>query len=224
MGASIGRVNSNYLVGSGTLGCFVQLKKHINGTPKVRTCGLTNFHVAIPHDNREPEKGQPPYVLHWMRHGIKPDDIRLKELIMNMPSPRDHREALQAYTNGLREKEGTVLGGLPYMAVQKNLNQGMKLEDFMGKFYRPTFAALESEIRQDRDRIHAITSRYQNDGRNARLGTVFSASGLRQSGGILMDWALIDSLASRTPLKNEVSMCYLIHVSLYSFSHSYFRI
>ncbi len=60
---------------------------------------------------------------------------------------------------------------MSYGAVQEKLNQDIKFEDFMGTFYRPTFAALQSEIRQDRYYIHAIASRYQNGSGNTRFST-----------------------------------------------------
>jgi hypothetical protein len=72
LGASIGRVDSEDPTGSGTLGCFVRPKKMVKGVTSIKTCGLTKFHIAIPQDMYEPEKGQLPHVVQWMRHGTKP--------------------------------------------------------------------------------------------------------------------------------------------------------
>jgi hypothetical protein len=202
MGASISCAKSDkFPVGSGTSGCYLQLKTKNQISTSIRVCALTCFHVVIPHDQKELERDQPKHVLEWMKHGIKPDDQERDQLTINMPSRADHEETLKFYEKALTECKDRKFGLWSYEKVLDLINQGEDFKNLLPRSQQHEFSLLQEEVDQYQGWINDAQFRYQDEGEKAVLGEVFAASGFRRRAGNLMDWALIKVRPTRKPKK-----------------------
>ena len=156
----------------------------------------------------------------WITEGILSDEGGLDQLSFNMPSRRDHLDAMQHYQSMMDyHREGRNKLNIE-MAEEllKDLSMD-ELEASYGNKGPGLYKRIKPMLDRNQEWLDKGRMRF-TDG-NEVLGHVFAASGLRTvayseapesphfSRTMAQDWALIEVLPARTPVENKVSIASL---------------
>lgn len=209
MGASIGPVKSDFPAGSGTCGCFLQMRSG----DTIRHLALTCFHVVLPTDPMEPEKDQPAHAVRWIRRGFALGDEGSHDLPIRMPSGNDYEQWLRDCESEIEKIETSKIGQWTFKELREMESQGDALEDRMPKIHLRDFNAKKGFLEFTQSSIDKARCANGESGENSLFGWVCGGSGLRRNRDMLMDWAVIDMLPGREPEKNEV--CFSVHLSFF---------